>query len=112
MVAWNVLFVYLRIADGSLDTNNFVVLALIIMLIINVSSSVIIILMHVFTHPKFVWKLIMDSASYLSYQGAYSQVMVAHSFCNVDDVSWGTKGSAGGHGGGKKYASAKVFFVS
>ena len=102
MVIYNVLFVYLRIADGSLDTNNFVVLSLIVMLIINVASSALVILMHICTHPGFVWKIIVDSASYMAYQGAYSQVMVAHSFCNVDDVSWGTKGSTGAHGK-KKY---------
>ena len=111
MVIYNVLFVYLRIADGSLDLNNFVVMALVIMLIINVASNALVILMHLCTHPRFVWKLLMDSMSYLSYQGAYSQVMVAHSFCNVDDVSWGTKGS-GAAGGKKKYEVEKVFFVS
>lgn len=111
MVIYNVLFVYLRIADGSLDTNNFVVIALVTMLIINVASSAVVILMHLCTHPIFVWKLFLDSASYMAYQGAYSQVMVAHSFCNVDDVSWGTKGSVGS-GGKKKYQVQKVFFVS
>jgi cellulose synthase/poly-beta-1,6-N-acetylglucosamine synthase-like glycosyltransferase len=35
------------------------------------------------------------------YMGAYSQTMVIHGFCNVDDVSWGTKG-ASAHGA-KKY---------
>jgi cellulose synthase/poly-beta-1,6-N-acetylglucosamine synthase-like glycosyltransferase len=33
--------------------------------------------------------------SYTAYTGAYAQTMVIHAFCNVDDVSWGTKGSAG-----------------
>jgi cellulose synthase/poly-beta-1,6-N-acetylglucosamine synthase-like glycosyltransferase len=35
--------------------------------------------------------------------------MVIHAFCNVDDVSWGTKGS--GSSGTKKYEIDKVFFV-
>jgi len=46
----------------------------------------------------------------MAYTGAYSQTMVIHSFCNVDDVSWGTKGSVGS--GVKKYEVDKVFFVS
>ena len=46
----------------------------------------------------------------MTYTGAYSQTMVIHSFCNVDDVSWGTKGSTGT--GVKKYEVDKVFFVS
>jgi cellulose synthase/poly-beta-1,6-N-acetylglucosamine synthase-like glycosyltransferase len=58
--------------------------------------------MHLPSHPGYVLKLFIDQISYLTYQGAYSQTMVAHAFCNVDDVSWGTKGSTGQHGG-KKY---------
>ncbi len=45
----------------------------------------------------------------MGYTGAYSQTMVIHAFCNVDDVSWGTKGTQAS--GGKKYESDKVFFV-
>ena len=37
--------------------------------------------------------------------------MVIHGFCNVDDVSWGTKGVSG-QGGVNKYEGNKVFFVS
>ena len=48
--------------------------------------------------------------SYIFYTGAYSQTMVIHGFCNVDDVSWGTKGSSAG--GVKKYETDKVYFVS
>lgn len=36
--------------------------------------------------------------------------MVSHAFCNVDDVSWGTKGSSGS--GVNKYQTDKVYFVS
>jgi len=70
----------------------------------------IIYLMHIPTHCRFVWKLIANQLSYMAYTGAYSQTMVIHSFCNVDDVSWGTKGSVGS--GVKKYEVDKVFFVS
>jgi chitin synthase len=54
--------------------------------------------------------IIFDTPSYLSYTGAYSQTMVIHAFCNVDDVSWGTKGSSSS--GVNKYQTSKVFFVS
>lgn len=38
------------------------------------------------------------------------QTLVAHAFCNVDDVSWGMKGATSKHGEG--YEIDKVFFVS
>ena len=36
--------------------------------------------------------------SYLYYQGAYMHTLVIYSFCNIDDVSWGTKGIAAAGG--------------
>lgn len=33
--------------------------------------------------------------SYLYYQAAYSHTFVVYAFCNVDDITWGTKGSSG-----------------
>jgi chitin synthase len=65
--------------------------------------------MHIPTHLSFVCKIILNTPSYIAYTGAYSQTMVIHAFCNVDDVSWGTKGSSGS--GGKKYEVDKVMFV-
>jgi len=62
---------------------------------INVSSYFIIALVHLPTHCTFVFKLMFDFISYLSYQGAYSHVMLIYAFCNVDNVSWGTKGNSG-----------------
>ena len=47
----------------------------------------------------------------MSFQGAYSQTMVIYGMCNVDDVSWGTKGATGS-GGQSKFYNNKVFFVS
>lgn len=82
------------------------------MLFINIGSFLLLLGMHIPTHWRFLLRIMIDSASYLAYTGAYSQTMVAYSFCNVDDVSWGTKGSSDSHGGGKKYATDKVFFVA
>jgi len=81
------------------------------MVLINIGSTILIILMHFFTHPKFVIKLLWDSISYMSYQGAYSQTMVIYGMCNIDDVSWGTKGATGS-GGQSRFFNNKVFFVS
>lgn len=82
-----------------------------IMILVNIGSFVLIVLSHLFTHGKFVIRLILDSISYMSFQGAYSQTMVIYGMCNVDDVSWGTKGATGS-GGQSKFYNNKVFFVS
>ena len=62
---------------------------------INVASYLIIALVHLPTHAIFVLKLLWDCISYMAYQGAYSHVMLIYAFCNVDNVSWGTKGNSG-----------------
>ena len=78
---------------------------------INVGYFLLLLIVHVPSHCKFVCRLIRDIPSYFFYTGAYVFTMVIHGFCNVDDVSWGTKGVSG-HGGGNKYEEKKVFFVS
>jgi chitin synthase len=61
---------------------------------IHIIIYVLLLVLHLFTHPQYVWRLIANQLSYISYQGAYMMTMVIHAFCNIDDVSWGTKGSA------------------
>ncbi len=62
-------------------------------LLITVGGQTLILFMHLFTHPAEVWSYIVGWLSYVSYQGAYTHTMTIFSFCNVDDVSWGTKGA-------------------
>lgn len=54
--------------------------------------------------------LLKNWLSYISYSGAYTQTMVIHAFCNVDDVSWGTKGN--GAKGILKFQMNKIKFIS
>ena len=77
---------------------------------INIASYFIIALVHLPTHTSFVFKLLIDAISYMVYQGAYSHVMLIYAFCNVDNVSWGTKGNKGQsvHG----YLIEKVSFIA
>jgi len=89
------------ITSGEIDLKEFNILSIIIMSVINIFCFVFIILIHIPTHCSFVCKLLLNQFSYMVYMGAYSQTMVIHGFCNVDDVSWGTKG-ASAHGA-KKY---------
>lgn len=46
----------------------------------------------------------------MCYQGAYSHVMLIYAFCNVDNVSWGTKGNSGSRI--SNYLIEKVSFVA
>mgnify|MGYP000850278750 FL=1 len=109
LVVYSIVNIYLDLTN--LKFESFRQGAVIVMVIGNIGSLIIIILVHIFTHPKFVFKLMWDFISYLSFQGAYSQTMVIYGMCNVDDVSWGTKGATGS-GGLSKFFENKVFFVS
>jgi chitin synthase len=111
LVLYNLFFVYLGFTTTGIDYSSFTQVIILIMVIVNIGMYYFLVLMHLPTHPQFVLRLFIDQFSYLTFQGAYSQTMVSHAFCNVDDVSWGTKGSTGSHGG-KKYETEKVFFVS
>jgi hypothetical protein len=108
LVIFNILNIVLKLFNhDKISLTGYIIIYL---SIINIFCFLLILLVHLCTHPRHVWSLIVDTPSYLAYTGAYSQTMVIHAFCNVDDVSWGTKGSAGT--GVSKYQTNKVFFVS
>ena len=112
LVTYNITVVYLGFGNTGIDYGNFNQVSVLVMTGINLGFFYIVVFMHVPTHCKFVCRIWKDQISYLTWQGAYAQTMVANAFTNVDDVSWGTKGSTAAHGGGKKYETEKVFFVS
>jgi cellulose synthase/poly-beta-1,6-N-acetylglucosamine synthase-like glycosyltransferase len=99
LVTYNIVEVYLGLNTTGIDTKNFNQMSILVMCGVNIGGYLMIILLHLITHPKLVWRLFSDTLSYWFYQGAYSLTMVAHAFSNVDDVSWGTKGSTSQHGG-------------
>lgn len=113
LVIFNVLGVYLQIDQvssfGDLFKDSETVLVLVITSI-NVLGYIVIALIHLPTHCKFVFKLAYDVFSYLAYQGAYSHVMLIYAFCNVDNVSWGTKGNKGARV--FRYLIEKVNFIA
>ena len=102
LVTYNIAFVYLAFGSDGIDFSSFDQVSVLVMTVINLLVYYFIIFMHAPTHCGFVCRILKDQISYLTFQGAYAQTMVAHAFCNVDDVSWGTKGSTAQHGG-KKY---------
>jgi chitin synthase len=112
LVIWNVIGVYIGTANLTFAKvlHDFESMCVFVMTCLNVGCYIFIVFIHLFTHPTFVFRIIVDAMSYLAYQGAYSHVMVIYSFCNIDDVSWGTKGVKSV--GQKKYSVEKVFFVA
>ena len=110
LVTYNVAIIYLGLGSTGIDVTSFNQMSVLVMFGINIGGFFLLILLHLISHPQLVWRLICDTISYWYYQGAYMQTLVAHAFCNVDDVSWGTKGATSKHGEG--YESDKVFFVS
>ena len=101
LVFYNIQKILQKVEEDKIDYQSFTVMSIFIITIINVGFFILLLILHVPTHCGFVWKIIANTVSYMSYTGAYSQTMVINSFCNVDDVSWGTKGSIGT--GVKKY---------
>ena len=77
---------------------------------INILAYIVIAIVHVPTHFYFCLRLLVDVISYLAYQGAYSHVMLIYAFCNVDNVSWGTKGNKGQRV--QRYLIEKLGFVA
>lgn len=110
LLIYNIVGIYLKANQGTLNLQEPTVAIIFSLTCINLGLFVLLLIVHIPTHCKFVCKLLVDQFSYMVYTGAYAQTMVIHSFCNVDDVSWGTKGSTGS--GVKKYELDKVFFVS
>jgi hypothetical protein len=101
LVTYNLLIIYINLEN--IDMNKFNTASVVIMAFINIGCFGLLLFMHMLApvHWKFVGRLILDTISYMTFQGAYSLTMVIYAFCNVDDVSWGTKGA--GSSGKKKY---------
>lgn len=113
LVIYNVLGVYLEINSitGLTDIFGTAEGALVFVITcVNVASYILIALVHLPTHTKFVFKLLFDCISYMVFQGAYSHVMLIFAFCNVDNVSWGTKGNSGRRV--QRYLIEKVSFIA
>ena len=96
LIIYNIFEIYNNISH--IDYSSFKSVSVLYMLAVNVGSFLLILFVHFFTHFKFVINLLYDTISYMAYQGAYSQTMVIYGLCNIDDVSWGTKGAVGSSG--------------
>lgn len=102
LVVYNIVGIYLNLNGSGIDTGNFSTMSILVIVLVNLGVYALVLILHLFTHPQYVLKMMLNQISYVSYQGAYTITMIIHAFCNIDDVSWGTKGSLG-HSGAKKY---------
>ncbi|KAL4488449.1 hypothetical protein ABPG72_013017 [Tetrahymena utriculariae] len=67
-------------------------LYVLIMACLNTGSFFILVFFHLIFQPKLVWYIIISYWSYTIYQPIYNFTLIIFSFCNIDDVTWGTKG--------------------
>ncbi|EAR90453.2 chitin synthase (macronuclear) [Tetrahymena thermophila SB210] len=65
---------------------------IIIILIINTGLFLLIMFFHLIFQPKLVLLAIKSYFSYVLYAPVYQIFLTIYSFCNLDDVTWGTKG--------------------
>lgn len=113
LVLYNVVGVYLQLqgAESLRDLLQERDATLVLLITsVNILAYVLVALVHMPTHMRFVWRLGVDVVSYLVFQGAYSHVMLIYAFCNVDNVSWGTKGNKGQRV--QRYLIEKVSFIA
>ncbi|KAL4500529.1 hypothetical protein ABPG72_002953 [Tetrahymena utriculariae] len=65
---------------------------IIIIILINTGFFFIIMAFHFIFQPKLVWLAFKSYLSFTFYAPVYQIFLSIYSFCNLDDVTWGTKG--------------------
>eukprot|EP00825_Cyclidium_porcatum_P012454 TRINITY_DN164_c0_g1_i2.p1 TRINITY_DN164_c0_g1~~TRINITY_DN164_c0_g1_i2.p1 ORF type:complete len:547 (-),score=56.55 TRINITY_DN164_c0_g1_i2:396-2036(-) len=109
IVLWNVVSNYfLNIYDYQPSNLNNKIIQVMVWSMAGCNFGTIFIV--VLLHPSYWGRILKSFLSYLYYSGSYTHTFIIYSFCNVDDISWGTKG-LNGNGGVKKYLDDKLKFV-
>ncbi|EAR90455.2 chitin synthase (macronuclear) [Tetrahymena thermophila SB210] len=65
---------------------------IIIILIFKGGLILLILFLHTIFQPKILWLFVKSYFSYILYSPVYQIYLTIFSFCNLDDVTWGTKG--------------------
>ncbi|KAL4468655.1 hypothetical protein ABPG74_005158 [Tetrahymena malaccensis] len=65
---------------------------IIIILIINTGLFLLIMFFHLIFQPQLILLTLKSYLSYVLYAPVYQIFLTIYSFCNLDDVTWGTKG--------------------
>ena len=66
-------------------------------------------------NPTLTKDLIRSFPAYTFYTSTYTLTLLIYSFCNIDDLSWGTKGATDNTGNKEKklrYYYAKIDFLT
>lgn len=110
-ILMNVLNTDLGFVKGFVRLEGWLRTYIIVMVSINIGSFMLILLVHLLCQPKLVWSIISSYWSYIVYQPIYNFILIIFSFCNLDDVTWGTKGLSDSAGGNSYYLD-KVKFLT
>ncbi|EAR87844.2 chitin synthase (macronuclear) [Tetrahymena thermophila SB210] len=77
---------------------------------LNYGSFAISLVIHFFFQPFIAWNIFISFMSYWIYSPIYNHILLIFSFCNIDDVTWGTKGLTDSKQN-EKQKSEKIKFV-
>jgi len=95
---------------GIENLSSFEIYFLSVTLALNYGGMAVSILVHIL-QPSLVWDIIRSSLSYFLYSPVYNHMMMAFAFCNIDDLTWGTKGLTS-DSQNEKAKVTKISFVS
>ncbi|KAL4476141.1 hypothetical protein ABPG74_009874 [Tetrahymena malaccensis] len=59
---------------------------------LNYGSFFVSLFIHLLFQPFIAWNIFISFMSYWIYSPIYNHILLIFSFCNIDDVTWGTKG--------------------
>lgn len=60
-----------------------------------------------------VLKMALAVPSYVYYSAMYTHTLLLYAFCNIDDFSWGTKGSSDDGGSANtSYRDFKIYYMA
>lgn len=110
-VVMNVLNSDLGVIKGFVKLDGWLRIYVIVMVIVNLGSFFLILLVHLLIQPKLVWYVITSYWSYIVYQPINNFILIIFSFCNIDDVTWGTKGLSDSKDGNSYYQDKVKFLI-
>ncbi|KAL4509921.1 hypothetical protein ABPG72_010114 [Tetrahymena utriculariae] len=83
---------------------------LLVMIGLNYGSFLVSLVIHFFFQPFIAWNILISFFSYWIYSPIYNHILLIYAFCNIDDVTWGTKGLTDGKQS-QKLKEEKIEFV-
>lgn len=109
-IAMNVFNSSFGLVEGFTKLGGWMRVYIIVMVILNLGSFFIILFVHLL-QPKLVWYIVSSFWSYIVFQPVYNFILIIFSFCNIDDVTWGTKGLSDSKDANSYYLEKVKFLV-